>query len=187
MTPEQEFITKLTAVADMTPNFEMSKELFRVYDEHLSRLGYENVNRALDEIIANKNSRDPFPSVREIREKLEPSINPDHEAVEVAGRIWEAIGRCGWPNPDAARATIGELGWHVVQRQGGWSNVCLESSETSPGVFKAQLRELAKATYTRASQGRLSVSPAIPSPKQSGGLEQIGDSLKKIISSRKAQ
>lgn len=61
---------------------------------------------------------------------------------EVATVIENCISKHGYPNADAAEKEIGELGWEVVKRCGGWVEVCNTEYEQLPSRRK-QLRDLA--------------------------------------------
>lgn len=145
-----------------------------MYVEDLADLSVEQVNEAVRLYRNPKNTRFPLPP--QLRQLLEPAVNPDHEAIEASNRIWAAIGKYGWCNPTSARAYVGELAWAVVQSNGGWLSICEQSHDANSAVMKAQLRETAKAIYARSEQGM--EAPALPKPKRSsGGLRLIGPSM----------
>ncbi len=105
-------------------------------------------------------ARYPFPS--EIRERLGHSEAPEDIGRDVASRIIESVSRFGWNNSESAKEFIGELGWVVVTRQGGWVTVCQELDENNKGVMQAQMRDLAITVYRRAQTGKLDQAPALP-------------------------
>jgi len=146
--------------------FTLTPEIIRLYDESLKSLGYERLCKALDFIIANRRSRDPLPSIREIREIVSPEIDPEAEAIEAAGRIVQAVSSIGPYQPEKAREFIGELGWLVVERDGGWQNVCRVLTDDNVGMLKAQWRQMAKAQFARAKSNALT-APQLPK-KESG-------------------
>ena len=87
-----------------------------------------------------------FPLPAKIRAIVNPKQSPDALANESASRIRKAISDFGWNNSQQARDFIGELGWKVVERSGGWMHVCENHGlSLSPLVFHAQARDLAKA------------------------------------------
>ena len=72
---------------------------------------------------------------------------PDDEAVarEVASKITKAITKFGWSNSHDAREFVGELGWKVVERKGGWNYICQNHGHILDSTtFEAQARELVK-------------------------------------------
>ena len=72
---------------------------------------------------------------------------PDEDAIarEVASKITKAITKFGWSNSSDAREFIGELGWKVVERKGGWNYICQNHGHILDSTtFEAQSRELVK-------------------------------------------
>lgn len=103
-----------------------------------------------------------FPLPAQIREILRPelSISPEAKAREIAARISGAIVRFGYPNPSGARSFIGEDGWAIVERQGGWSYLCENMGvNVDPGTYQAQTRDLliSNCTYGDALPEALGV------------------------------
>lgn len=145
----------------------LSVQRLQIYVDLLSDLPLEVVKSAVHEILRDPSQKFfPLPAV--IRERVNPGENPDHEAVEASNRIVEAISRFGFYNPTDAKAFIGELGWLVVQREGGWETLCETVMAPQLPILKAQWRELAKALYGRAKRGAIDSPPELPSP--SGGV-----------------
>ena len=163
MTHQQAFLVRIKALADMVPNFTLSPELLKIYDMQLAPLGYDKVCGALDQIIGDRNSRDPFPSVKEIKAILTPTINPEHDALEAVSRIIASVSNIGPYQVQKARETIGELGWEVVKAEGGWENVCQNLSEDNIGMLRAQWKNIALAKMARAKAGLVD-GPSLPEP-----------------------
>lgn len=104
--------------------------------------------------------RDPknktWPKSSDVRAIVCPVMTPDAQANEAAARIREAIGKFGWPDPVGARKHIGELGWKVVERSGGWQYLCENhGSELNALTYHAQSRDLAKALIEAQNAGKL--------------------------------
>lgn len=163
---ERDFIARLTALAAMC-GFTLTPELIALYDRNLCASGYPKLVMALDYVIVNRKSRDPFPSIKEIRDLVAPESDPEVEAIEAAGRIVQAVTRVGPYQTEKAREFIGELGWLVVQREGGWQTVCQILTDDNIGILKAQWRQMAKAQYARAKAGVVT-APALPQPEEKG-------------------
>jgi hypothetical protein len=124
-----------------------------MYAEDVSDLDFESVQSALSGYRKNpKNKFMPMPA--QIREMIQPlSVDPDSASREIAARITAAIPKFGWCNGQEAREYIGEVGWSVVQRQGGWAYVCEHHGmNIDPTSFQAQVRELAKSTLTHSPE-----------------------------------
>jgi hypothetical protein len=159
----------LTGLAEVYGE-KLGLDRLRLYLSALSDLTTEQLEEAINEIM-----RDPrvtrFPLPAAIRARVKPGDDVDSMAIEAANRIWEALARCGHNNPGSAREFIGELGWAVVQRQGGWGEAFSMQTETSDVVgLKAQWRELAKALHARAKAGTLDAPPALPGRSDTYGV-----------------
>lgn len=142
-------------------NHPLTEETLAMYAEDLGDLSVEKIFLATKEI-----RRDPkitrFPLPAQIRERIEPPENPEGLAIEASNRIVEAISRFGYWRESEAKEFIGELGWLVVQRQGGWQAICENTLVTTLPTQKAQWRELAKVLYARSKSGTLDTPPALP-------------------------
>lgn len=176
------FLELLGGLAEMVatayPNFRLSKIMIQLYENALAQHGYDRLCAALEQIVLSRKSRDPFPSVAEVAAVINPQLDPAHEAIEAANRVWAAVGKFGYTNPQGAEEYIGQLGWKVVERYGGWGAVCQESNYSDAGVIKAQMRETAKAIYGRHKAGVGDTKPALPGPNT--GFTQIADMTKQI-------
>lgn len=111
-------------------------------------------------IYRNDPRNERFPLPVKLKAMIGQVINPDDEAVLIAGRILNAISRIGPYESARAKAAIGEVGWQVVECEGGWETLCEIQTDDLP-IRKAQWRNLAKSF--------------LESPRQrSQGLTQIG-------------
>lgn len=119
--------------------------------------------------------RDPkhkfFPLPAQIREIIEPEVSHDAIANESVARIVESITRFGYMRGTEARVYIGDIGWAVVRRFGGWDQVCRHhGEELSPGQFFAQARSIAMSHLELAKHGRLGEAPMLEESMTSNGL-----------------
>ena len=127
MKDQELFYTMLTGLANMVPDFVLSPQVIELYDRFLSPFGYAELCQALSQIVTNRNSQDPFPSIREIRELIEPAqtqMDQEHTSTLIANKILQAVSRIGPYQGDLARQSIGTIGWRIVESEGGWLNVC---------------------------------------------------------------
>lgn len=159
-------------------NRTLSEPVLNMYAEDLEDLDPRAVVQAYKAWRQNpKNTQFPLPA--QIRGLINPEIDEDVIAKTAASRIIEAVARFGWCNSQDARAHIGELGWSVVSRFGGWSYVCENMGrELNITTFQAQARDLAKAQAQLAKAGRLNEAPALPQP--SGSQKQLTEVTKMI-------
>lgn len=141
----------------------MTKTRLELYYELLSELSPRTLELALKTIMRNgAQTRFPLPGV--ILQAACPSRSPEAEAVEAAGRIPEALYRYGYTDPHGAKDFIGELGWLIVEREGGWECLCAKVTTNQLPILKAQWREMAKSLYSRAKAGLNNIPPSLPHP-----------------------
>jgi hypothetical protein len=169
----------------------LDDEVLRMYAEDLVDLPLAPVIDALRAYRANPKNR-VMPMPADVRAMLEPQLDDDAMAREAASRVMAAISKFGYMRGTEAREWIGELGWLVVQRYGGWQRLCESlGSELDIGTFQAQARDLAKTQAQLARAGRLDQPPGLPgatalmldaTPTQ--GLTSAADLLKRIQSKR---
>lgn len=131
----------------------LDSDVLKLQIEDLADLDFKSCVQALHEY--RRNPKNVFwPKASKIREIVEPELSPEAEANEVASRIRGAISIFGWPNPGAARLYIGELGWTIVNRCGGWNYVCENHGvDLNPLTFHAQARDQAKAIRESVNLG----------------------------------
>lgn len=86
-----------------------------------------------------RNKINPLPSA--IRAIIEPQSNSREQAQEIAQRCFGAIRKFGYTKPDKAKEYIGELGWRLIERRGGWQSHCTETRESDIPILTAQFRE----------------------------------------------
>lgn len=140
----------------------LSDDVILMYVDDVADLDFDRVNQVLTEYRRNpKNTRPPLPA--HVRALIAPPEDDDAIAKEVAARILTACSKYGREEPGNAHAYIGELGWTVVQKQGGWWTTCLNIANNDGAIYQAQLRDLAKAQIYLAKRGELDVPPKIPS------------------------
>lgn len=119
---------------------------------------------AMDRLI----KEDRFPTIKDVELALGSAVNPEDDAIVIAGRIVSAISRFGAWGPEDAKAMIGSVGWEVVRLSGGWSTVC-EVSLSDLGMKQAQWRELARSMLERGGRSL----PELPPPMTDRGLKLI--------------
>jgi hypothetical protein len=148
---------KITETAVYYGKNDLSKDqavaMINVMENHFGNESLEKILTAIDRYVLDPKNK-VFLSPATLRPYLNPELSTDAKANEVANRIRAAIGKYGWPNPNDARAYIGELGWKVVERAGGWSYICENHGlDLNPLTFFAQSRDSAKAIMESASIG----------------------------------
>ena len=154
---------------------EIADAALGLYVEDLEDLALADVQRVLRELRRDpKTTRMPLPAV--VRARIVPEAMSDEDlAIEAVNRIFEAVARWGWNNAARAKLMIGELGWKVVEMDGGWLTVCQELTEDNKGTFRAQWKGLALVQIRRAKAGILE-APRLPQASVlpiSGFLKQM--------------
>jgi hypothetical protein len=154
-------------------------QVLALYLEDLADLPFAAVVDAIKEARRDpKTTRFPLPAV--IRAKIAPVESDDDLAIEAVSRVVAAVSRYGWCNSERARDFVGELGWRVVEMEGGWKTVCETLTQDNIGTLRAQWRNLARSSITRGKAGTLDVAPRLPEPKRGGELIRLGESMRKL-------
>jgi hypothetical protein len=157
--------------------FDEEGDLILMYDKLLSPLGYDRVNAALERIIAERRSNDPFPSVREIKAVLEESLSPEDQAPMIAGNILKAISQAGPYQQAKFRELVGDVGWRVVEMSGGLETVC-QIHDREIGTNRAQWTRLAESLLRSRALGMTEERPKIEGPKGEAGLHPLAVIIK---------
>lgn len=159
---------------------ELKPEVVAMMAEDLADLPVLEVMKAY-ETYRRTAKQHRFPLPAEIRAIVSPEVDADSAAREIAARITAAIPKFGYTNRQAAKEYIGEIGWQVVERQGGWPYLCEHHGrEIDPTAFQAQARDLAKAQilYPQAAMAQAIGLPG--SYDNRGELTSAGDILKML-------
>src|SRR3990167_4029052 len=174
----------------MQKQIELAKWWVQVYQYHQTQIVKENaliyaqdvVDFTFDQLSAawakwRGNNRKP-PMPYDLIKIADPKPDDDFVAREIAARIVGSVPKLGYPNGSEARDYIGEVGWGVVQRMGGWSYVCETMGvSTDPSTFQAQAREIIKGHLQHAPEA---IQAAISAPERNLTLVADIDILKQI-------
>jgi hypothetical protein len=119
--------------------------MISVLEKHFSECTAQEICRAIEKYISNpKNTI--FPSPSRLQENLRNKVSNEDRALEIASRIRESVVRYGYCNQEAAKNHIGEVGWHVVTRFGGWTRICEDLGvKINIDTFYAQCRDLTRS------------------------------------------
>ena len=83
------------------------------------------------------------------------------DAGEIAAKLCASIAKFGYTSPDRARAYMGEVGWAIVGRFGGWAQLCNTLTTAEMNTFRAQVREVCRVEIDRQEQTKKSDTPAL--------------------------
>lgn len=152
---------------------ELSKEAIQVYFNALSDMSIEDFRRSTS-LWLNSPTGAFFPTPGQLKATLSPS--DDQLAREAVSRIIKALSSFGGAdNREKAKNFIGELGWSVVSREGGWEEVC-KIDYANLRIAQAQWREYAASVLTQSRLGVLDKPPGLSQVKNKE-LQRIGEYL----------
>lgn len=160
--------------------------VLKMYARDLNDLDFKEVCGALERYRQDpKNRSMPLPA--QIRAILGSAVDSDSAAREIAGRIAGAVVKHGFYQGTEAREYIGEIGWTVVTKLGGWGHICTNLGVSiDPTAFYAQVRDLAK---TQIMYEPKAIDRAIgigASKKSTGELESASELIKRILPAKES-
>jgi hypothetical protein len=173
MNKKEKIFDELTNLS-MVMNQKQENVRLMAYTEDLCDFDFDSV------IIAIRSIRRTckfFPSLSEIIDHVQTGGVPvDELAVQTANEIIECISKFGPYQIEEVKAYLGDR-WGVVERSGGWTNLCNITYDEIPST-KAQLRELAKSYLNRSKReskgGELVINTA---PTSRPTLEKLNINL----------
>lgn len=143
----------------------LTDAVIAMHAEALSDLPVDQIATAYSALTRKARVR-RMPLPAEVRDLIQPQEDRERDDADasrvVAGKIPAAISKYGSYNSDAAKEYIGELGWEVVQAQGGWQVLCMNTNPEALPILQAQWRELALSLLRRARMGKLNEKPSLP-------------------------
>jgi hypothetical protein len=177
---QADFLHRLAGLAKLC-QFELSKDIVRLYDLTLSRLGYPLAVKAIDLAIVRRRGSDRMPSIADLVALVRPEEQQIDTAEEVAGRIVDAVSKFGYSNAGEAMAFIGEVGEYVVQRSGGWVTICGTMTVENTTIMRAQFRGMALSAIRRNAAGTLQVTPSFGKPSAAPAIQAKLQTLSKGV------
>lgn len=145
-------------------NHTVNKNQLAMYVEDLIDLSPEQLELAVKKYRVNPDHKF-FPLPAALRGEVAPHIDAIDEARDIANIIIASVSRFGHTNQVEAQNHIGELGWTVITRMGGWKNLCETLTLQNESMFRAQIRDYAMTVQKKATLGELEIRPAIRGPK----------------------
>jgi hypothetical protein len=175
---KEEFVKKLSMVAVLA-NFKLTEDIANLFTDAVESYGFDKATKALVELAIDVKPNRGFISVKDIIDKINPSIglNESQKASDLASTIIGAVTRYGYNNSEKARQVIGEVGWHVVQRRGGWENFCEFLTLDNMRTTEAQIREELKSVIFQFDKGLLKLDDKKPDIQLKGQQEKVKAAL----------
>lgn len=134
----------------------------------------------------SKLGRYPYPV--ELRELVEPTADNRDMARETSLRIKQAVTKFGYVNQRDARLFIGEEGWIVVERFGGWVHLCQNlGTEIPEHAFLAQCRDALESQLKLKGAGFDIAQPVIEQAKTQGRISSVVKQLGEVLSLNRGQ
>lgn len=165
MNSEFEF-HKLLNVFAHNSKVQLTQEMIAIYDIAVEPFGYERAVVAMKKLIMECKSWQ-MPTPQAIVEKISNKPSRISEANEVAGRIMQSITDFGYSRGAEARQFIGELGWLVVRRFGGWSTLCCDMGiSLNPSTARAQMRDIALGIMDISEHRPIDEAPQLGEPNK---------------------
>lgn len=161
-------------------------------NKRLSEFDFDLItNQALDmpiesalETLRNLYKAGKAPDAKSFMASATGMLDPKDEAQEISDLIAFCVVRFGNTQVERAKAHMGDLAWLVVERQGGWAQVCSIESQKDFAISKAHWRECARVTAQRARSGTLHVRPSLSGTVDKPGLTPATEIVAQLISSR---
>ena len=106
-----------------------------------NKLGEKKAYLALSEIYKKAKQGYQIPSIYE----FEQLANEETESnLLIADKIVQAMSLFGGYRNDEAKKFIGEIGWKVVQNNGGWQEMCWSANVKYHDILKKRLKQQIK-------------------------------------------
>lgn len=141
----------------------LTAEQIVMYTDDLQNISPADLSTAIKKYrLDPKNDKFPLPA--KLIGMLNQGTAPDDIGREVSSRVIGAISKYGYTNPDKAEAFIGELGWLVVKRLGGWVQLCEQINNSNMTTWMAQIRDLSMTLHKRSESGIVDQAPSLSGP-----------------------
>lgn len=150
---ERNQIAKLITASAFYYHRQITPEVVNMMIDDLEGVPFNQLLWAYNSYRKNPKNR-TFPIPAQIREMICPEVTPDDQAREIASRITSAISKFGYSRGAEAREYIGQIGWEIVKRNGGWQPLCEgHGIHFDKAQFSAQSRDLAKSMIASNARG----------------------------------
>lgn len=151
----KEFIAMMSrfskAIPKFAPDFSDS-ETSSIWFKALGDIPDDNFRKALSSLMAKS---DDFPSIARIRkEAMGKRTNPRLAGKETAELIWGTMSMGKYISESVLLKSVGEVGVKVIQRCGGWTRLCENTTDYDRRGCIGQWAALAEAEFERNDEAR---------------------------------
>lgn len=177
---EQEFVNALVGIAGLTQST-LTPETVKLFVRCLEPYGLDRATQAVYKLALKAKPGRGMISAQDILEIICPEqaieIDDDNLGAVVAGRIVGAVRTFGGNNAKEAEKFIGELGWRVIQDNGGWENLCRSLRDDDIMTFESQFRKKIATVAKMSRAGKLE-PPRLP---QNETREKLPQNVRALI------
>lgn len=157
-TEEARFIAVLTTAASFVKQ-DLNPYIIELYVKAVKPLGFERAAKIIEEFL----EKGKFATIAQIKEGLGfKELSYEENARDACARIRESVSRFGHWNEDSAKNYIGDLGWEMVMRSGGWDVICSAENYDALDFQLVQMRELGIVLQNKAAGDYLDKAPNLP-------------------------
>lgn len=130
---------------DLKHHLPVLKMFVETYGDELS-------TEILKRCILKMRGRYTIPTLGDLQAELEEMKNLESDSpLEIASKMASAICKFGGANVQGARNYIGEIGWKVVELEGGWGRICRTLQESQMPFVKGQWAKMVESVRHRES------------------------------------
>ncbi|KAB8035890.1 hypothetical protein GCL60_16805 [Silvanigrella paludirubra] len=119
----------------------LSENYIKSWLKSCIKLGEKKALFALGEIYKKAKQGYMIPSIFEFEQLAESETEP---SLQIAERIVRGMQLYGAYNHDKAKDYVGELGWKIVQNNGGWQEMCYTTNMNHIYYVKKDLQKQIK-------------------------------------------
>jgi len=147
--PERDFFQLLETLGSITST-QLNEFVINLYFEALNPFGLDKVNKVLMAYMMDLDQYGKMPTIRAIKIKLGVvAVSKELQSKEVSAKILSAISKFGYTvsvndtKIDDIKKYVGDIGWKVIDLQGGWNAICESVTNANKSTYQAQWRDLA--------------------------------------------
>jgi hypothetical protein len=176
---EEKFVKALVGIAELA-QFSITGGIIGLYVGACQQYGLDRCADALYKLAMQAQPGRGFPSIKQILEIVCPEqaidVGDEDLAAVAAGRVIGAVYKFGACR-SGSRMTevaqyIGELGWAVIEQNGGWTRFVDGLTTDQIPTVRAQIRREAESISKRSRKGDYA-PPSLPKANDTNALPPV--------------